>query len=142
MGRLKILVPVDGSPHAERAAAKVIDMVRGGADLELHLLNVQLPLDGHAQSFVDRDALDAYRREEGGAALAGAKQLLDAAGLAYQCHIAVGHTAATIVRFAQEKGFDQIVMGSHGHGKLFGSLFGSVAQEVGKHASVPVTFVS
>jgi nucleotide-binding universal stress UspA family protein len=135
---LKILVPVDGSPHADRAVAHVLELARSGTAVDLHLLTVQIPIDsGHARMFVRQDELDAYHREEGLAALANARQLLDQAGVAYSHHIAVGHVADTIVRYAREKGFDKIVMGSHG----LGALLGSVAQDVLKHSTVPVTLV-
>lgn len=139
---LKILVPVDGSAHADRAVAEVLDLAKRGAALEIHLLNVQVPIDsGHARMFVSREAVEAYHREEGLAALANARRMLDQAGVPHAHHIAVGHVADTIVRYAREKGFDKIVMGTHGRGGLLGALLGSVAREVVKRAGVPVMLV-
>jgi nucleotide-binding universal stress UspA family protein len=138
---LKILVPVDGSPQADRAAAQAAELAKRGAVVELHLLNVQIPIDGHARSFVSQDELDTWHREEGLAALANARRILEEAGVPYTHHIAVGHVADTIVRYAQEKGFDKVVMGTHGRGGLLEVLLGSVAHDVVKHARVPVTLV-
>jgi nucleotide-binding universal stress UspA family protein len=139
---LKILIPVDGSPQADRAAAQAAEPAKSGAAVELHLLNVQLPIDGHARSFVSQEDVEAYHREEGLAALANARRLLDDAALPYTHHIAVGHGADTIVRYAREHGFDKIVMGTHGRGGLLEVLLGSVAHDVVKHAGVPVTVVN
>ncbi|MBL8474317.1 MAG: universal stress protein [Rhodocyclaceae bacterium] len=137
----KLLIPVDGSAHACRAVQDAIAQLQGGAALELHLLNVQPALDGLAQSFVRREDLDAYRREEAAAALASARGMLDAAGIAHVCHVAVGRTADTILRFIEEKGMNGVLMGSHGHGNLLGALLGSVAREVSARAQVPVRLV-
>jgi len=139
---LKILVPVDGSAHADRAVAQVVELAKSGAEVEIHLLNVQIPIDsGHARMFVALSELDAYHREEGLAALARAREMLDVAGVPYAHHIAVGHVAQTIVRYARERHFDKIVMGTHGGGGLLEVLLGSVARDVLKHSTVPVTLV-
>ena len=139
---LKILVPVDGSPHADRAVAHAIELYKAGGEPEIHLLNVQIPIDsGHARMFVSHDAVKDYHREEGQAALANARRLLDAAGVPYSHHIAIGHVADTIVRYAQEKGFGKIVMGTHGRSGLLDAMLGSVAHDVVKHSPVPVELI-
>jgi len=139
---LKILIPVDGSDHSQRAVKQVLDLAASGAALEIFLLNVQLPIaSGHARMFVTQDDVDAYHREEGLAALAGARALLDGTGLPCTHHIAVGRVAETIVRFARERGVDKIVMGTHGRGGLLEVLMGSVAREVLRDATVPVLLV-
>jgi nucleotide-binding universal stress UspA family protein len=84
---LKILIPVDGSDHSQRAVKQVLDLAASGAALEIFLINVQLPIaSGHARMFVTQDDVDAYHREEGLAALAGARALLDGAGLVSLVH--------------------------------------------------------
>lgn len=139
---LKILVPVDGSENANRAVAHVIRLYRNDAQVDIHLLNVQIPIDsGHARLFVSADELEDYHREEGMAALADARRMLDEAGVPYTHHIAVGHVADTIIRYAKERGIDKIVLGSHGRTALLQVLLGSVAQEVLKRSDVPVTLV-
>ncbi|ATE61551.1 universal stress protein [Thauera sinica] len=138
---MKILIPVDGSDNAGRAVLQALEMREQAPDLDIHLLSVQIPIDGHASSFVSAEALADYHREEGLAALAGARRTLEAAGAPYAHHIAVGHVADTIVRYAQEHGFDLILMGSHGRTGLLHLLMGSVAREVSSRSKVPVTLV-
>lgn len=139
---LKVLVPIDGSDNANRALDHLLTLRASSGELEVHLLNVQIPIDsGHARMFVSHDDLDAYHREEGLAALAGARRALDEAGVPYQYHIAVGRVADTIVRYATEQHFDKILMGTHGHGGLLSVLLGSVAHEVLERSPVPVTLV-
>ena len=139
----KILVPVDGSEHADRAVAHAIELYKAGEESEIHLLNVQIPIDsGHARMFVSREAVQDYHREEGQAALASARRLLEAAGVPYSHHIAIGHVAGTIVRYAREHGFDTLIMGRHGGGgPLLDAVLGSVARDVVKHSTVPVILV-
>lgn len=138
----KVLVPVDGSAHSRRAAEHLLKLLAEEGPMEIHLLNVQIPIEsGHARMFVSHDELQDYYREEGLAALKDAREVLDNAGVPYQHHIAIGHVAVTIAAYAREKGFDRIVIGSRGHGALTDLLLGSVARDVLRLASVPVTLV-
>ena len=137
----KILLPVDGSDFGAQALTQWLQRVRP-ATLELHLLSVQLPVDGHARSFVSADELNSYHREEGLASMAAVRQVLDAAGVTYQQHVVVGHPADVICRFASDNGFDEIVMGSHGRTGLMKLLMGSVAAEVSERASVKVMLIA
>ncbi|MBL8447909.1 MAG: universal stress protein [Zoogloeaceae bacterium] len=139
---MKILVAVDGSEVADRAVGHVIALARAGAVLDIHVLNVRIPIEsGHVRLFVHPRELEAYYRDEGLADLAKASRLLDEAGLAHTDHIAVGHTAVTIARYTDERGFDALVMGTHGRGGLRKLMMGSVAQHVLLHVTRPVTFV-
>ncbi len=135
----KILLPNDGSEASMRALEQVLQ--RGIAELELHLLNIQLPVDGNVRTFVNAEALNAYHREEGLADLAAARAQLDALGVTYQQHVLVGHPADMIRRFADENDFDEIVMGTHGRTGLLQLLMGSVASEVSAKAATQVTLV-
>lgn len=139
---LKILIPVDGSSYSERAVKQVLELADSGAKLEITLLNVQVPIaSGHVRMFISQDEVNSYHQDEGLAALANSRALLEAAGVPYNYHIAVGRVAETIVRFAREGNIDKIVMGTHGRGGLLELLLGSVAHEVLKNATVPVLLV-
>ncbi len=140
---LKILVPVDGSANALRAVQHVIDQrdwYQG--PLELHLLNVQLPVaSGVVKSFIKQSQLNDYYRDEGLAALKPAREALESAGLACQHHIGVGEPARTILDYAADKQCQLLVMGTHGRGAFAGALLGSVAAKVVHAAPVPVLLV-
>jgi nucleotide-binding universal stress UspA family protein len=138
----KILVPIDGSENAKRAVSTLIKQHHATGDLDIHLLNVQVPIEsGHARMFISKDDLDAYYRDEGRQALTGAAALLKQAGVPFTEHLAIGHVAETIVNFAQQHQFDQIVMGTHGRTGLTSLLLGSVASDVLRASKVPVTLV-
>jgi nucleotide-binding universal stress UspA family protein len=141
---MKILVPVDGSEPSQRAVDHVIANMQHHKDqADLHLINVQppLPYGGQASSVVGHASIDDYHREEGQKCLQAARQKLDAAGVQYHFHIAVGDPAEATVRYAQEHAVDQIVMGTHGRGAVAAVLMGSVAKEVLAKSSVPVLLV-
>ncbi len=139
---LKLLVPVDGSANSDRVIDHLIRDRTPGEVTELHLLNVQIPVDsGHARMFFSSGDVEAYHREEGQRALKIAREKLDAAGMTYTWHVAVGPVAGTIVGFAHEHACDRIVMGEHGSSALTHLLLGSVASEVSRSASVPVILV-
>ncbi len=55
--------------------------------------------------------------------------------------IKIGNPAQEIVDFAQEEGFDLIVIGSRGMGNLKGIVLGSVSSKVIQLANCPVTIV-
>lgn len=137
----KYLFAIDGSDHSLRVIQYWLAEHPETRAAELHLLNVQLPVDGNVRTFVNADELNAYHRAEGEAALQAVRAWLDEGGVAYQHHILVGHPADIICRFAAERGMSEIVIGSHGRGGLLDRLLGSVAQEVQDKAAVPVAIV-
>jgi len=140
---LKLLLATDGSDNANRAIDHVIKQAgRYSEPLEVHLLNVQLPLAGvNIKLFISREDLDAYYRDEGIAALKSAREKFDAAGVKYAFHIGVGEPAKVIVQYAGDKQCEQIVMGSRGMGTVSNLVLGSVASKVIHLANVPVLLV-
>jgi nucleotide-binding universal stress UspA family protein len=137
-----VLVAVDGSDSALRAVAHVMALERLLPELEIHLLNVQIPVvSGVVKMFVNKDQIDNYYREEGAKALEAARRKLDQAGVAYSHHIMVGHLAETIVEYAKQKACNQIVMGTRGMSAVSSLVLGSVASRVIHVSDVPVTLV-
>jgi YjbE family integral membrane protein len=139
----RVLLAVDGSDTAARATSQVIGMRRSLADpaaLELHLVHVQRPVSGDVSSFVAHKTLDEYYQEQGEAALATARQTLDAAGVPYTVHARVGTPGETIAHEASERRCDLIVMGTRGTGAS-AALLGSVALDTLGASNVPVLLV-
>lgn len=137
----KVLVPVDGSDHADHAVSHAIRLAKLGQALEVHILNVQPPLTGDVASFIAKPTRDDYHREEAEKVLAGARELLAKAGVAFKEHICVGRPGPSIVAFARQLGCGQIVMGTHGSGAALKMVLGSVAADVVRDSPVPVTVV-
>jgi nucleotide-binding universal stress UspA family protein len=139
---LSVLLPVDGSAHAARAAAYVCALHEAGVPLGVHLLNVQpRVLSGNVRRFVSQAQINAYHRKQGELALRGAKRLLDRAGIECQYSIRAGACPETIIDLARERGCTRIVMGTRGLGSVRGLVLGSVSYGVVHLAEVPVTLV-
>ena len=58
-----------------------------------------------------------------------------------ECELVEGHPAKTILKVADEQGFDMIVMGTHGRTGLARLIMGSVAEQVVRTAKCPVVTV-
>lgn len=137
----KILLPIDGSDSALRAAKHVISLLPNFKSGEVHVLNVQPALPANVSRFIGADDLKNYHQEEAKKELQSVRDALDAAGASYQVHIVVGEPAQSIARFAEEQGCDQIVMGTHGRTGLAGAVMGSVATKTLHLSQVPVLVV-
>ncbi len=140
---MKILVPVDGTESANRAVEYVIssrDWLKETP--QVLLLNVQWKIaSGNVKLFINQKTIDDYYREEGMAALAGARARLDASGMAYSYHISVGVPASAIVGYAAEHKVDQIVLGAGEQRTLSALLLGSVVDKVLHLADRPVVLI-
>lgn len=144
-----ILVPVDGSTHADKAVAFAADLA-SKYDAKLHLLHVLL--SGHVPESI-RALSDLPGREEPHIAVGGgyveaalpreilediAVKLLDRAKEIAGKHGATrvesswrgGSATEGILAQAREVGADTIVMGSRGLSELRGLLVGSVSHKV------------
>jgi nucleotide-binding universal stress UspA family protein len=140
---LKILALVDGSKSSTHAVRYVIQMsVACKETPDIHLLNVQLPVaPGIVGRHVRRSDLDAYYHDEGMAALAPARKLLDKAGVPHALHIGVGEVGETVAKYVKELSAQQIAMGTRGLGPVAGMLLGSVTTDVVQAVDIPIVLV-
>ncbi|WP_436909902.1 universal stress protein [Halosimplex marinum] len=133
-----ILVPTDGSAHAERAARHAVSLaaafdatvtVLGVADLN----RAAGPFNagGVSGEFRERAEREAESAVEDAAALAGDRVPVETA-------VVSGDPAKAIVDYADEGEFDAVAMGTHGRRGLSRLVFGSVARYVLRHAARPV----
>lgn len=138
---LKILLAVDGSPNALRATQHVVTLSSHLKAMDLHLLNVQVPVSGDVKRFINAADISQYHHDEGIKALAGAREVLDSANVPYNFHIGVGAVAQTLGQYAKQEGMAHIVMGTHGQGALSNFILGSVTQSLIKLSDIPITLV-
>lgn len=141
----KVLVATDGSPHAERALAYLVELIQRDAvfngDTQVHLINVQPRLPTRISQNMPEQELSDYYAAHSASASRAAVESLQQAGIAFTLHTRVGAPGLSIVAAANELQCQSIVIGSHGAGLALGVLLGSVASEVIKLTSVPVTLV-
>ena len=139
---MKMLLPVDGSELSLEAVRFAIRMALAGLRGEAVLANVQEPanlyelLVAHAPEVIQRVSGEADLH-----ALQSARALLDAAGVEYECEVAQGDPAHTIIDIAQRFACDVIVMGARGNSALRSAMLGSVSNEVLHASAVPVVIV-
>jgi len=140
---MKMLIAVDGSEHARRAIEAAARLAQQMRSAEVVLLNVAdaMVFYGELPPF-DLEAVERDQRQHQERLLAEAEAQARACGLQeVLTQSAVGLAAQEILRVADERGVDQIVMGTHGRGAVGSLLLGSVAQRVVHQAKVPVLLV-
>ncbi len=132
-----ILFPTDFSDTAERAQACLEYIVRE-AHSEVTLLHVQdqVKIERHLRHRLEEfNEIDTRRLE-------GVKARLEQEGAArVQVDIPYGHPSAVILDRAGANDFTLIVMGSNGRGAVKELFLGSVANNIARHASLPVLFI-
>ncbi|MBM3395892.1 MAG: universal stress protein, partial [Betaproteobacteria bacterium] len=140
----RVLLAVDGSDYARRAAEYVVAMkqaLREPDSMRIHLANVQRPVSGDVSTFIAAKTLQEYHHEHSVEATADVQALLDKAGVKYEVHERVGEPGEMLVELAQSIGCDLIVMGTRGLGGHTAALLGSVAQSTLEKSTIPVTLV-
>jgi nucleotide-binding universal stress UspA family protein len=139
---LKILIPVDGSELSLDAVRYGLQLVTQGLKAEFVLGNVQEPASLYEMLTVrDPQLLVGLSAGAGDHLLESARQLCDAAGVAYECEIASGDPAHTLIDIVERYSCDAVIVGARGKGGVTGSLLGSVSQELAHACPVPVTVV-
>lgn len=142
---MNLLLAVDGSEgalHATRHVIETAGLCREPVRVELVTVHLPVPkVGGFSNVVLDQAMIDKYYKEEGESALAGARALLDAAGVAYTPHILVGDIAETIVRHANASHCRLLVMGTRGMTVLGNFVMGSVATRVVHLSAIPVLLV-
>ena len=131
----KILCPVDGTDHAERAIGTAADLAQKyGASLTVCAVNVA---HGGGRGvtiphWTDEEVGEILRKAEADARAAGATEV-------HRASVASREAAAGIVAYAETEHFDHIVMGTGDKRGLSRLMLGSVAADVSGRAHCTVT---
>ena len=136
----KILVGYDGSKGGKAALQHAVLMAKS-ANAQITALWVREPLprytDLPGEPEEEAEAADEYFKER-------QKEVAEAAaqqGLAILCKTRSGHPAKAVVKFADEGGYDLIVIGHSDHSELWGRLLGDTADRISDHAHCSVLIV-
>ena len=140
--RVRALVPVDGSDHALKAAARLAGWSDWLGTTGADLLYVQPPLP-LIQALVPPhdDVVEHWGGRESEQATRGAREVLTRNAIEHQVHSVAGEPAQRIAQLAAEMGSDLVVMGTRGLGAAHHALLGSVALKVAELSPVPVALV-
>lgn len=140
----RILVPLDGSPTAERGLVEAIRVAKsnGSRLVLLHLID-DFPTMREFASIETLETMEGRRRQAGEALLSAAATVARHAGVAVEESVLrTRDTAAqTIIDQARQLHCDLIVLGTHGRSGVARAILGSVAEGVARHSNVPVLLV-
>jgi len=133
-----ILLAFDGSEHARKAAGLAADLARQ-YQARLCVVHAYDPIPDYLgepflQETISRRTEAADRIMEQALVLVGEQPQLET-------EVLEGPAAEAILRVAEVRQVDLIVMGTRGLGQLSGLLLGSQSQKVLSHARCPVLLV-
>lgn len=141
----KILVPLDGSPTADRGFEEAVALARATkASLVLvHVIDVQ-PLAVEMAPATSWQAICDSLRQQGQSLLDRASKTAAEHDVSSEQRLIEGRlqrVGDTIVDEARSAGCDLVVMGTHGRRGISHALLGSDAERVARQCPVPVLLV-
>jgi len=141
---MKILVPVDGSKHAEDALYTAIDILKN-KEGELFVLTVVPSFEAFdlELSASGRESLKRDFEAKGGRVVNRSCDIATGEGVKVHCKAEVSATNVpdAIIAFAEKEGVDLVVIGSRGLSPASRFRMGSVASKVVRHAPCSVYVV-
>ncbi len=136
----RILVAYDGSESAKAALRIGIDLAKS-LEPGLYSISVEEHLPRYAATISEvagaKERIDEHFR-------ALTKQARDVAALeevGLEAVVRQGHEVAEILRFVREGRFDLLLLGAHGHSRVFERLIGSTALSITRAAPCSVLIV-
>jgi len=138
----RILVPVDGSDISDNGLREAMRLAHDQqAKLRLiHVMNELAIVAAYEGSIYSGELIQTLR-DNGNKVLLKAAEKVKAAGLQVETALIEAHggyAGDAIVRDAQQWPADIIVLGTHGRRGMARLLMGSDAEQVVRHATVPV----
>jgi nucleotide-binding universal stress UspA family protein len=151
----KILVPLDGSEHSDRALETALQIATkfDGKVTLLHVYSVTVtpvvipepttlnPTGVPIATSAEVSKMVDAARDAGKKILADAEQKVREKNVEVETLLREGNSSQEIVKTAKEGQFDLIVIGARGVHRIRDLLMGSVTEGVVKHASCPVLVV-
>lgn len=144
----KLVVPLDGSEFAECGLAHAKAIASGCQVPEVVLLRVVEPLSADtvsALAMARDDSLrqvELYNQAEAKKYLAKVGDDLRKEGIAASVVTIDGRPEDEILKYAENNGVDLIVMTTHGKTGVSRWFFGSVADKVVRHSTIPVMTIA
>ena len=139
---MHVLVPIDESEPARAAVEHAVTTFPDADITALHVVNPSMSMY-RSDSSLDFERLVDLEEEKAESLFETAREIAaehDHEG-SLTTETVVGEPIRDIVEFAEENDVDQIVIGSHGRSGVSRVLLGSVAEQVVRRGSMPVTVV-
>ena len=141
----KILIPLDYSPEVMKVLIPYAQYFAMKLDAEIHLIYVQELIELFDEFELPEDSLKTFMKEAFETAKIRMERIVkeEFKGLKVKTsNVVIGDAASIIVKYANKKEFDLILMGTHGRKGADKIVFGSVAYRVAKKATCPVLTVN
>jgi nucleotide-binding universal stress UspA family protein len=125
----KILVAHDGSDGAQKAfdaAVELASQLQGS----LHMISVEENIPRYAETMVEVDEEKDMEDSYFGQIAAQAKRRAALHNVPLETSIVAGHEVKSIVDFAAQGAFDLLVVGFHGHSRIYEHLWGGTSQNL------------
>ncbi|HEY5273149.1 MAG TPA: universal stress protein [Acidimicrobiales bacterium] len=137
-GRLRhLLVCFDGSPESEEAIELALDLGKT-LNAELTIFSVLVDLS-HLETTDAKEREERIARELLDTHLEGVKQRAERGGMRiYEASITGGDPAEVIAGYAAEHGFDLVIIGAHGRGRLTHGGLGHVLERLLHEPKCPI----
>lgn len=137
--RLRVMLALDGSEPALRAARLLASWRGWLGELDVQIVYVQAPL-GYLKTVLPPhdDVMQQWSTQAGESATGAARELFAAEGIRSHLHLTVGDAAREIVHLAEQTRCELVALGTRGLGAAHHALVGSVALKVAAHAGLPV----
>lgn len=142
----KILVAIDGSPQSDKAAEEAVRLASiSGTRFKSYIYALLVLPKSDAPAVIDylpdSDAVVVDVEETRKRMFYVFEKSASEVGVGFESLVSYGDPADEIVRMAQEKECDVIVIGSSGKGRVKRALQGSVSADVAMHANISVYIV-
>jgi nucleotide-binding universal stress UspA family protein len=139
MGK-RVLLPVDGEEHAQRAYELARELFFGETFVLVHVINpadASVSIDGTMPSFPEEWHEQQKSHAERTFEEIEARAADD--GIETERVVELGKPARKILETVENEGIDHVVMTTHGRQGVSRILLGSTAESVVRCSSVPVT---
>lgn len=136
---MKFIVAVDGSEQSDEALRYAVSLAEPvGAEVEV-VHSITPDIYSEEGKVLIEDMSDAEARAD--SVLADAEKVADEEGFDVETESLYGDAAEEVVDYAEETDADGVFVGHRGVSAEYEDVVGSVAQELIRKASVPVTVV-
>jgi nucleotide-binding universal stress UspA family protein len=150
----KILVAVDGSQSAQKAAKKAAELAES-LKTEVTLIHVytetaQVPVNqfNEVASYLSAETLENVMQQQEDTIKAKRQEILDQdaeffkrKGIEPEKILVHGDPADEVCDYAEENDFDLIIVADKGHGKVERFLLGSISDKIVRHSKKTVMVV-
>jgi nucleotide-binding universal stress UspA family protein len=136
----RILVAHDGSDGAQKAFDAAVELA-AQLTARLHLISVEEDIPRYAETMLEVDEEKEAEDTYFGKLAAQAKRRAALRHVALETSIVTGHEVKSIVDFAKAGGFDLLVIGYHGHSRVYEHLWGGTSQNLARMVPCSVLIV-